>query len=192
MCTDIELQYHLKQIAEASSQQSFRRLFVHFYPPLKQFAFAIVKSQQSAEEIASDVLMNIWQQREKLHTIVNLKVYLYVSTRNIALNYLKKQQRQATLDLDDMTVSALVTVHNPEEIFISTELLHKCNQAIQQLPPRCRLIFKLIREDGLKYKEVAHILDISHSTVAAQMAIACKKIGAAIHLNLGTYLLREV
>ncbi|HEY0273996.1 MAG TPA: RNA polymerase sigma-70 factor [Chitinophaga sp.] len=190
MCTDHELQDCIDQIAGAGCQSSFRRLFVHFYPLLKQFAFAIVKSQQSAEEIASDVLVNIWQQREKLHAIQHLKVYLYVSTRNIALNYLKKQQRQATLDLDDMTVCTLFTVRNPEEIFISTELLHTCNRAIQQLPPRCRLIFKLIREDGLKYKEVAHILDISHSTVAAQMAIACKKIGAAIHLNLGSVLLR--
>ena len=52
--------------------------------------------------------------------------------------------------------------------------------AIDLLPPKCKLIFKLIKEDGLKYKDVARLLDLSIKTVEAQLAIAIRKIGQAL------------
>jgi RNA polymerase sigma-70 factor (ECF subfamily) len=48
---------------------------------------------------------------------------------------------------------------------------------VQQLPPQCRLIFQLVREEGLRYKEVAAVLDVSPYTVRNQLAIAMQKIG---------------
>jgi RNA polymerase sigma-70 factor (ECF subfamily) len=45
------------------------------------------------------------------------------------------------------------------------------------------MIFKLIREDGLKYKEVGDILNISVNTIDAQMAIAVKKICTALQIK---------
>ncbi|RPD41323.1 RNA polymerase sigma-70 factor [Chitinophaga barathri] len=179
-----ELDMCLRQIAAAGCQQSYRRLFHWFYKPLKQFALAIVKSPEQAEEIAADVLVNIWRNRGQLPGIDNIRVYLYVSARNISLNYLKQQHRQATLSLDDVSVSMGPLAMDPEQLFISAELVNRVRSAIDQLPPRCKLIFKLIREDGLKYKEVASILDISVNTIDNQMAIAFKKISQAIHLDM--------
>jgi DNA-binding CsgD family transcriptional regulator len=57
---------------------------------------------------------------------------------------------------------------------ITEEMTRKMQQGVEALPPRCMMIFKLIREDGLKYKEVAEILNISVTTIDAQMAIAVK------------------
>ncbi len=56
--------------------------------------------------------------------------------------------------------------------------------AIQKLPPRCKIIYKLIREDGLRYKEVADILHLSVKTIDAQMTIATKKICQSINFVL--------
>ncbi|MEI9806509.1 MAG: sigma-70 family RNA polymerase sigma factor [Bacteroidota bacterium] len=64
-------------------------------------------------------------------------------------------------------------------------MMDRMHQVIETLPPRCKMIFKLIREDGLKYKEVAEILNISVNTIDAQMAIAVKKICAALHIERG-------
>jgi RNA polymerase sigma-70 factor (ECF subfamily) len=55
--------------------------------------------------------------------------------------------------------------------------------AVEALPPRCKMIFKLVREDGLKYREIAEILNISVNTIDAQMAIAVKKLTAAIEAD---------
>jgi RNA polymerase sigma-70 factor (ECF subfamily) len=56
-------------------------------------------------------------------------------------------------------------------------------KAVDDLPPRCKMIFKLVREDGLKYKEVAQILTISVNTIDVQMAIAVKRICTALQLE---------
>jgi RNA polymerase sigma factor (sigma-70 family) len=59
----------------------------------------------------------------------------------------------------------------------------RMREAIESLPPRCKLIFKLVREDGLKYKEVAEILNISVNTIDVQMAIAVKKICTSLQIQ---------
>ena len=62
-------------------------------------------------------------------------------------------------------------------------MLTRMNRAIENLPPRCKMIFKLIREDGLRYKEVAEILNISVNTIDVQMAIAVKRISEALGIK---------
>jgi RNA polymerase sigma-70 factor (ECF subfamily) len=67
-------------------------------------------------------------------------------------------------------------------------MTNRVQKAINDLPPRCQLIFKLIKEDGLKYREVAELLQVSIKTVENQMAIALRKIGQAIHFDIRTTL----
>jgi len=59
-------------------------------------------------------------------------------------------------------------------------MLNRVNEIITGLPPRCKMIFKLKREDGLSYKEISSILNISINTIDAQMAIAVKRICEAM------------
>lgn len=182
--TTDEMRHCLHMIAATGCEQSYRRLFRWFYAPLQQFAFAIVKSRESAEEIAADVLVNIWRNRQQLPDIDHLKIYLYTAAKNISLNYLRRQNRHALISLDNMDMVLTPLNNTPEQLFITAELLNRLEQAINKLPPRCRLIFKLVREDGLKYKEIAAILDISVNTIDAQMAIAFKKISLAVNLDM--------
>ena len=72
------------------------------------------------------------------------------------------------------------TALTPEQILITTEIRQKIQKTVEALPPRCKMIFKLVREDGLKYKEIGEILNISVNTIDAQMAIAVKRITHAI------------
>ena len=69
---------------------------------------------------------------------------------------------------------------SPEEIQINKELNEIINSAINELPERCRLIFLMAREEGLKYREIAEVLSISEKTVNAQMVTAIKKLTASL------------
>lgn len=173
----------LAERVATGDENAYRQLFRSFYKPLSQFAHTIVRSAEQAEEIASDVFVNIWKNRERLLQIGNLKVYLYVATRNIALNYLNKQHLQH-FSLDTLQVEMTVADSTPEQLLISREMAWKIADAVNNLPPRCKIIYKLIREDGLKYKEVAGILDISVNTIDVQMAIASKRISESLRLFL--------
>lgn len=164
-------------------EDAYRQLFRLFYKPLSKFAYTIVKSMEPAEEIASDVFVNVWKNRERLLEIASLKVYLYVAAKNLSLNYLNRQ-KLPHFSLDELDVERSAGDRSPEQLLISGEMAKKISEAVNNLPPRCKIIFKLVREDGLKYKEVARILDISVNTVDVQMAIAGKKISESLKLYL--------
>jgi RNA polymerase sigma-70 factor (ECF subfamily) len=154
--------------------QAFKELYDSFSAPLLQLALAIVHSREMAEEIVADVFIAVWKKRKDLLQVSNLKWYLYAATRNIALNYLRKYAHKETLHLDEAYLLAYEI--NPEAQLISNEMMRHINMAISELPPQCRHIFKLVKEDGLKYREVAVLLNISIKTVENQVGIALKKL----------------
>jgi len=175
----------LQQIA-AGDQHAFRQVYLYFYKRLYQFALAIVKVRESSEEIVEDVFVRIWQQRAGLPAIQNLRVYLYTATKNTSLNYLSKKARESiTEPFDHIHVEMNGATINPEQILLTAEMYRKVREAVDDLPPRCKMIFKLVREDGLRYKEIAEILNISVNTIDAQMAIAVKKIATALRPEFG-------
>ena len=176
--------YLQNRIAQYEDQQSYEELFISLYGYLYHFAWTFVKSKQLSEEIVSDVFIKIWEKRKSLDKVDNLKVYLYVATKNIALNYLDNKKNISFADIEDFSTELKSSYSDPEQLLITSDMLELINKAILQLPPRCRLIFKLVKEDRMKYKEAAEVLNISVKTVEAQIAIALKKIGAAVSFDI--------
>lgn len=168
-------------VAVNNDEPSYKRLFELLFPPLKKFAWYFLKSRELAEEAASDVLFALWENRDKLMEIENVRVWLYVIARNRCLNMLKQQKPH--FSLDDLHIEIVFPGKNPEQLCINSEIRRKIEKAINALPGRCKLIFRLIREDGLSYKEVAAVLDISVKTVDAQLVTALKKITQAIRME---------
>ena len=68
---------------------------------------------------------------------------------------------------------------------ISAEMLRLIHDVVDDLPPRCKLSFKLVKEYGFKYREAAEILQVSEKTIENQLSIALRKISAAIHFDIG-------
>lgn len=170
----------LQQVA-LGDQLAFRELYHLFHKRLHYFAFALVKTKEAAEEIVEDVFIRLWNQRSSITEINNLKIYLYTATKNTALNYLSKKARESIVEpFDNIDIALQETGVSPEQIMITAETYQKIRQAVEALPPRCKMIFKLIREDGLRYKEVSEILNISINTIDAQMAIAVQRIADAV------------
>lgn len=178
------IKYLQDRIAAYDDQYAYKELFTSLYSYLYHFAFSFVKSKQPAEEILSDVFIKIWEKRSELEKIANLKVYLYVATRNIALNYVEKQKRDATHNLDEFTAGIKSLYFDPEQLMVTAEMMNLIQKAIEDLPAKCKMVFKLVKEDGLKYREVAEIMDISTKTVENQLAIALRKIGSAVDFDI--------
>ena len=172
------------RIARFDDQQAYKELFTSLYTYLFRFAKSLVRSKEPAEEIVSDVFIKVWEKRRELEKIENLKVYLYVSTRNMAYNYLDKQKRNSTDPLEDFQAEFISVYFNPEQLLITADMLARIRKAIDQLPPKCKIIFKLVKEDGLKYKEVAEVLNLSVKTVENQLAIALQKLGNTVSFDI--------
>ena len=184
MIDDAHLKRLLAAIALNDDTAAYKDLFLHTNYRLKQFAFSILKSQEEAEELVSDVFVRIWEKRQQLTRVESPRLYFYVTTKNMALNRLKSLRKSlGPAEVDWMVQSSTIWL-NPEQLMITEEMLRQIRQSINELPPRCRLIFKLVKEDGLRYKDVAELLQLSVKTIEAQMAIALRRIGKCMQLDL--------
>ncbi len=179
------IQYLQTRISRFDDQLAYKELFIGFYPSLIQFVSGIIKSRQSAEEIVSDLFMKIWEKRKTLEEIHNLRVYCFVSARHLSINQLEKQKKQHHSDIDNYKGRLIHAAPNPEECMISAEMMRRIHEIVEKLPPRCKLSFKLVKEYGFKYREAAEILQVSEKTVENQLAIALRKISAAVHFDIG-------
>jgi RNA polymerase sigma-70 factor (family 1) len=161
-------------------QSAYKELFELFYHRLLRLAFIITKSRELSEEIVSDVFIGLWRNREKISVIDNLTVYLYVAIRNTSLNYLSRLTKSTIVSLDDLDFEPEQPFADPEQALITKEMNSRIYRAIQSLPPRCRIIFKLVKEDGLTYREAAEVLHLSVGTIDNQLVLALKKLSRAL------------
>ena len=181
--TTVQLRELQTRIAN-NDDTAFTQLYLHFGKKLIHFSISLVRSKEIAEELVEDVFVKLWANRDHITEIENLTVYLYVAVKNKSLNALSQKAKElvaASFDYLDTTVDEFAT--DPYDLMITAEMMGRMHQAIESLPPRCKMIFKLIREDGLRYKEVGDILNISVNTIDAQMAIAVKKICTALQIK---------
>jgi len=170
----------VKEIAVHDSYIAYKKLFGLLFPSIKRFSYSLLKSPELAEEVASDVMITLWRRRETITSINNIKVYAFVIAKNLCLNILKKNSGGRIVSLDDISVDLRVDNNTPEWILINDELRRSLNNAINELPTQCKIIFRLVKEDGLSYKEVAEILDISVKTVDSQLVIAARRLSVSI------------
>jgi RNA polymerase sigma-70 factor (ECF subfamily) len=176
----------LRLIAGEDDRDAFRNLYEMMYKSLYDFALAIVKLREPAEEITADVFIRLWQRRRGLEygRIRSCRLYLFMCVKNASLNYLRDNKHPEQLDLDQVSLADWQLETNPEELMITAEMAACLDRAVRELPVRCGIVFRLVKEEGLSYKEAAQLLDLSEKTVENQIAIALKKIRQAISFKI--------
>ena len=174
------------RVAYVSDELAYKKLFFHFYTSLHRFSFSIVKDFEVAEEIVSDTMMKLWDMGNKLATIEKLDAYLFTSIKNACFTFLSKRKLE-TLENDELSIHNISDFENPETHLLVSEMEKKINSCVNELPPQCVMVFKLIKEEGFSYKKVSGILEISQNTIETHMRIALKRIRAA----LSSYLLEK-
>jgi RNA polymerase sigma-70 factor (ECF subfamily) len=177
-----DLLYRISQDDSAA----FTQLFDLYLSKVLQVAGYFIKSDEICHEVTSDVFLIIWNNRRKLVDIENFDAYIYTITKNKSFDYLDKRSREPDFLQVPLEINSLI--NNPEVELLCKEAENLVNKSIQELPPRCREVFIMAREEGFKYHEIAKILSISEKTVNAQMVTAIKKMTEAIRKYLLVFL----
>ena len=137
-------------------------------------AESIVRERALAEEVAQEVMLELWRRRESLQVEQTFRAYLLRSTRNRALNHIRHQRvvtREAAIAAIDPP-----SAPSAEDEMLGTELEQAVRAAINGLPDKCREVFKLSRDQGLRYAEIAVALEISEKTVEKRMGQALAEL----------------
>lgn len=163
---------------QAGDEGAYETAFRRWYPTLVRVASAIVTDHDAAEEIAQDVMVQLWRRRTLLDVDLSLRAYLLRAIRNRALNHLRhsRVRRETAADVEALYDAPL----GSDQPIVAKELSEAVQIALRELPPRCREVFELSRVDGLKYSEIAEALEISPKTVEAQMGKALKILRARL------------
>ena len=156
-------------------------LFEVYYDEVFRFAYYFLKDKEACRDVVLDVFFSIWQSRKKLREITNMEAYLYIVTKNTAAHYLSKNKGRNTVSLDEIPVQIEDSGDlSPVDKMTNQEIEALLTKVIDELPERCRTIFLLARQQGMKTKEISDVLSISESTVRVQMKVAIEKIIAKL------------
>ena len=165
-------------------------LFKSSFNGLCYFAQRYVKDFDTAKEIVQDAFLNLWEKRESIDLSKPVKSYLTTSVYNRSLNYLRDNKK---FNKDILSFENLYPYNNQDtgDKLVATEINNKINNAIEELPEKCREVFKLSRFENLKYQQIADKLNISIKTVETQMSKALQhmRIRLAEYITMIIFLL---
>ena len=164
---------HLQQ----EGHGAFEALFRAYADRLCSFAAAYVGSAAVAEDLVQSVFCDLWNRRRGgALPEGNVKAYLFRAVRNKALNRLKHRRVEERHETRTKRQGRTGPVHTPADTLQHQELRQAMREAVEELPERRRLIYRLARRQGLSYKEIAAALEIAPKTVENQMGRALKTL----------------
>jgi RNA polymerase sigma-70 factor (ECF subfamily) len=156
----------------AGNEPAYDSIFRAHYANLVGIAESMLHDRAQAEEVAQDVMLELWRRRATLVVETSLRAYLFRATRNRALNQLRHER--VTRSAEPALAAEVTPLPAADNDVLQNEIDVALHAALDELPARCREVFELSRVHGLKYAEIARVLEISVKTVEAQMGKALR------------------
>lgn len=177
--------HYLKEIAESDDQQSFRVVYDYYYNRLfRQALYYLNNNPDYAQEVVSNVFVALWQGRKVLDKVSNPDSYFFISLKHAVSRYVEQNYRRNRELLTENLPDIVKDNEDSDSNIRNQELVAKYKTALNNLPPRCAEVFRLVREEHKKYSEVAELLGISIKTVDNQMGKATKMLYEQLKENI--------
>ena len=162
-------------------EQAFSELFYAHHQQLGIHIYRITESVELAEEVVQDVFLKIWLNRDALTKVENFRAYLFVLSKNHALNCLRKlaKERVNQVTIDENTAVLQLADHNDPDSYYAL-----LDEAINHLPPQQQKVYLLSRHNRLKYDEIAHQMGLSRETVKKYLQASTLSITNFVHANI--------
>ncbi len=168
-------------------EEAFAVLYERYERNIYQFICKYVHSGAMAEDLTQEVFIKIWNSRRGLNHIQSFKGYLLISARNHTLNSLKAALRVETA-MGEVVKNFVVHRKATDDRLLENDYAEFLQKEVNKLPERTREIFRLCRQEGLTYEEVAAELGISKSAVKNHMVSSMKLLKTSVEQELGVAL----
>src|SRR5690606_3486468 len=169
--------YELMERIKRGDSQAFEELFNLLWEPMFTRAKAILLDEDMAKDVVQEVWVDFWQRRRSIVNN-NIEGYLMQSMRFSVYKELKRNPLKAE-HLAYLETIECQSATDDQVIYNQTEQM--VYHSVDQLPSRCKEIFKMSREEQLSNAEIASQLNISKRTVETQISFAIKNL--KLHLS---------
>lgn len=169
----------LLQRCVAGDEAAFKILFLDYWDRIYASIFHICKQPELAEDLAQEVFVRVWQNRDRLHEIERFDAFLYRVAKNLVLDeFRKKILPNLTNDYFDayFSASGADVATQLEDKELKSILL----TAVDKLPMQMRRVFTLHRFEGLSHQQIAEQLKISRVSSQTYMARAILQLRKAL------------
>lgn len=163
--TDEELILLIKQ----ERVEAFSEIYQRYWMKLYNSAYKRIRNNAVCEEIVQEVFVKCWNKRKELPHAM-LSSYLFTAIRNGVIDFHRKSMIRADFQNKSRSKDAIDN-SNEENIFMQ-DLLQLVHQVVGTLPPKCRRVYQLSRNEHKTNKEIADILSISEKTVEGHLTKA--------------------
>jgi RNA polymerase sigma-70 factor (family 1) len=177
--TRSEVIFLLRATALRDDREAFRLFFQYYYTRLVRFALLFDSNRSGAEDTVSEVMVRMFRRRKELFLLENFEPYLFRAVKNEALNKLRSQKAFLSFNHGVLTANVQDRI-DPHETLMGAELYGQINKLIDRLPPKRQQVYRLIKDDGMCYRDVAKLMDISERTVEVHLKIAVRELRFAI------------
>lgn len=157
-----------------NSQDAFRLLYDRYWKKMLVRAFTQLQSHADAEEVVQDAFINLWNRRNKLQIRHSFHTYIAAVVRYEVMAKIAGKKK-ALVSIEDVQTVPVVDDSTQEWLNFS-DLRKEIDAAVEALPEKCRLVFRMSRNEGLSEKQISEELDIAQKTVEAHMSSALKKL----------------
>lgn len=164
------------------NEKAFRTLYDCYSQDIYRYSFSILKSKELAEENVQEVFLKVWLHRENLNLEQSFKSYIFTIARNQAFNFLNKAANDLVLK-EEIFYESQKSYNQGDYSIREADCKRLKKQAIKQLPPKRKQIFKMSRKQGKTYEEISQELGISVNTVKSQMSKALESLRLFFQVN---------
>lgn len=172
----------LDHVINQDSEPHFKWLFDKYYSHLCQLSFSKLRCEHKAQEVVSDVYVKLWQKRRALQIKGKVISYLRRAVINQTIDYLRDSVRHRSF-CNPLPEGRDFVAEEPalNELY-AQELALAINKVIATLPPQGQKIFRMSRDEGMTYSQIAAALDISPRTVETHVRRSLVKIRKELSL----------
>ena len=169
----------LLDLLREGSDDAFTEIFNRYWKPVLTVAANKTGDLDEAEDIVQDLFISLWKRRKDLRLTSSLGNYLAVSAKYKVLKVLAGRHKTLPLEADSQE-AALSSVSGTESAIEVEQLTCQVSEAVESLPEKCKIVFRLSRESGFSHKQIAQQMAISEKTVEAHISRALRAIRHAI------------
>lgn len=180
--------HELLKLVGANNRLAFTELYNRYWDKAFTVAMHRTADEDVAAEIVQDIFVSLWQRRATLQIKNGLATYLSASIKYKVINHLASQYKQQQ-HLVSLASSAPQTTDSTNDWLAEKELRRLLDEAINQLPPKCKMVFLMSREENKTYAEIANELGISEKTVEAHLSKALSSLRQSLKISLPLLLL---